>query len=153
NLLRAQLIRRATPPPAIADAERARRNAGDGAGGPTSDGASQSGQGDQPFPSSANPSPSSQAFSWRDRMTSIKNQGKCGSCWAFASTAVMEANEILYNSGAQTLDLAEQQLVNCAPNPFFETNCQGNTPYSVWAYLQDKPDALESAVPYTGKVG
>mmetsp|Transcript_82218 Transcript_82218/g.206897 ORF Transcript_82218/g.206897 Transcript_82218/m.206897 type:complete len:361 (-) Transcript_82218:490-1572(-) len=58
-------------------------------------------------------------FDWRDRrpsvVTAVKNQGSCGSCWAFAATAVMEsaialATDTLY-------ELSPQQLTSCVPNP------------------------------------
>jgi hypothetical protein len=154
NLVSAQMKTRALPPPRLLAVHQARRNTGDvgsgGGTGPTSQGTNQSGSGNQPYPSSANPSASASAFSWRDRMTAVKDQGQCGSCWDFASTAVMETNEVLYNGAAQSLDLAEQQILNCAPNPFHSDNCQGNAPESVWKYLSASPDALESANTYHG---
>jgi len=44
-------------------------------------------------------------------VTSAKNQGNCGSCWAFASAGAMESH-ILKNGGT-TYDLSEQQQVSC----------------------------------------
>lgn len=52
-------------------------------------------------------------WDWRNQggVTSVKDQGQCGSCWAFAATAVVEsANKI--KDGVE-LDLSEQFLVNC----------------------------------------
>ncbi|MCK5739995.1 hypothetical protein KAH55_12460, partial [bacterium] len=43
-------------------------------------------------------------WSWRD--SSVKNQGSCGACWAFAAVAIVE------NLGTQN-DLSEQALLNC----------------------------------------
>jgi putative hemolysin len=53
------------------------------------------------------------AFDWRDLdgCTSIRNQGQCGSCWAFGSTAPLECN-ILIKDGVER-DLSEQWLVSC----------------------------------------
>ena len=42
--------------------------------------------------------------------TSVKNQGECGSCWAFATVGPMEG---LLQAAGQTTDLSEQYLVSC----------------------------------------
>lgn len=44
-------------------------------------------------------------------ITPIKNQGSCGSCWAFTSTAYIEASYVHYNSttyGNTTTDFSEE---------------------------------------------
>jgi cathepsin L len=58
-----------------------------------------------------------EAVDWRMRgvTTPVKNQGGCGSCWAFASTAVLESHIALQTN--VLLELSEQELVSCAPNP------------------------------------
>jgi cathepsin L len=53
--------------------------------------------------------------------TPVKSQGQCGSCWAFASTAVLESH-IAIQTG-NLFSLSEQELVSCAPNP---RNCGGS---------------------------
>ena len=54
---------------------------------------------------------------WREKdvITPVKDQGQCGSCWAFASTATIESHVAL-NSGL-LFDLSPQQIASCAPNP------------------------------------
>jgi C1A family cysteine protease len=54
-------------------------------------------------------------WDWRQHngVTPVKNQGGCGSCWAFSTVGTMEAM-ILIGSGITT-DLSEQQLVSCNP--------------------------------------
>jgi cathepsin L len=55
---------------------------------------------------------------WRNMpnvVSAVKDQGHCGSCWAFAATAVLESHValktgLLYN-------LSPQQIAMCAPNP------------------------------------
>jgi C1A family cysteine protease len=40
----------------------------------------------------------------------LQNQGQCGSCWAFAATAVVEG-QVLLAANKSTTDLSPQQLV------------------------------------------
>jgi len=58
-------------------------------------------------------------FDWRERrpsvVTAVKNQGSCGSCWAFAATAVMESAIAI--STDTLFELSPQQLTSCTPNP------------------------------------
>lgn len=51
----------------------------------------------------------------------MKNQGACGSCWAFAATAVLESHVALQTG--KLFSLSMQELVSCAPNP---NNCGGH---------------------------
>jgi len=55
---------------------------------------------------------------WRQKpnvVSPVKDQGQCGSCWAFASTATIESHVAL-NSGI-LFDLSPQNIASCAPNP------------------------------------
>lgn len=54
------------------------------------------------------------SFDWRSHgvVSVAKNQGLCGSCWAFASVGVMES-KIAMSKGGALHDLSEQQLVSC----------------------------------------
>jgi C1A family cysteine protease len=56
-----------------------------------------------------------EAFSWCDSggCTPVKNQGSCGSCWAFGTVGPLECN-IKLKDGV-TVDLSEQWLVSCNP--------------------------------------
>ena len=53
------------------------------------------------------------SFDWRDNggVTPVKDQGNCGSCWAFGTVAPLES-AIKIKEG-KTVDLSEQWLVSC----------------------------------------
>lgn len=56
---------------------------------------------------------------WRDYngvnyVTPVKEQGVCGACWAFATTAALESNRLIFqNDQTNNLDLSEQTLISC----------------------------------------
>jgi cathepsin L len=48
-------------------------------------------------------------------VTAVKDQGYCGSCWAFASTAVIES--AVAQASGLLFDFSPQQIAMCSPNP------------------------------------
>jgi len=52
------------------------------------------------------------AFDWKRNLTPVKNQGVCASCWAFASTTVMEAY-ISIQFKKTPVPLSPQSMVDC----------------------------------------
>ncbi|GGG45014.1 C1 family peptidase [Bizionia arctica] len=78
-------------------------------------------------------------------LTSVKDQGSCGSCWAFSAVATIESSNLLINK--KYLDLSEQSLVNCVAD---SQGCEGgwyDHAYS-WLLLNNKDVALEDEIPY-----
>jgi hypothetical protein len=71
------------------------------------------------------------SFDWRDHngCTPIRNQGGCGSCWAFAAIGTIES-AILINDGLST-DLSEQWLVSCTS----AGSCSGGWHTGAYAFL------------------
>ena len=55
------------------------------------------------------------ALDWRalGKVTDIRNQGSCGSCWAFAAVSTLESRALIDNTTFSG-DLSEQQMV-CVP--------------------------------------
>merc|ERR1712136_666073 len=47
-------------------------------------------------------------------VTAVKNQGQCGSCWAFSATQAVESQLVL-TSGGYRVDLSAQQITSCTP--------------------------------------
>ena len=55
------------------------------------------------------------------KVTSVKSQGDCGSCWAFASLALAESVLIINSTETVDIDLSEQFLVECTQ----KSTCNG----------------------------
>jgi C1A family cysteine protease len=74
----------------------------------------------------------------------VRNQGSCGSCWAFAVTAALESQAMISNGG-KGLDLSEQILVSCSG----AGSCSGGYPSSASTYIANTGLPAESYFPYT----
>lgn len=87
---------------------------------------------------------------WRKKglVTKIKDQGKCGSCWAFSTTGTIEGQYA--KTGGKLLSLSEQQLVDCSTE---NKGCNGGLMDRALMYV--KSDGIETEVdyPYKGMDG
>jgi len=93
---------------------------------------------------------------WDDLQTFayVKNQGECGSCWAIASSTVIEAHHEIY-SGKHTI-FSTQQIVDCTPNPRHcggEGGCKGATAELAFDWVLKNGISPSSAIPYKGPGG
>lgn len=73
---------------------------------------------------------------WRFAATPVKDQGMCGSCWAFAAIEALETHLFLTTNQFWTLSV--QELVSCAPNPKRcggDGGCTGATAVQAYEYL------------------
>jgi C1A family cysteine protease len=82
------------------------------------------------------------------KVTPVKNQGQCGSCWAFSATAAQES-AILLKDGT-SVSLAEQQLVDCSRS-YGNQGCNGGWMDSAFQYVQANGLTTTSAYPYVAR--
>jgi putative hemolysin len=87
------------------------------------------------------------AYSGANWMTPVKNQGMCGSCWAFSAVGVAEAvTKIGLQDHTMNPDLSEQYLVtDCASNV---GDCAGGYKGAALTYIMDYGVPDESCLPY-----
>jgi len=71
-------------------------------------------------------------FSWNDTglLSPVKNQGQCGSCWAFSVTTALET--FMRNRNYKVGRLSEQELVNCSP---YDYGCNGGMMHTAFDYI------------------
>ena len=88
-------------------------------------------------------------------VTPVKNQGACGSCWAFSTTGAIEGANFIKNK--KLVSLSEQQLVDCdnKPNPEGDYNmgCNGGDMGMAMDYVAENGLETEDDYPYTGRDG
>jgi C1A family cysteine protease len=103
-------------------------------------------------------------FDWRDRhgandpsspywdgdtlgtgwLTSVKNQGECGSCWAFAAVGVTEAKANLFTAKHLDSDLSEQYILSCSESG----NCDRGYVDTALMYIRDEGVVTEYCCEY-----
>lgn len=101
---------------------------------------------------------------WRDHglVGDVKNQGACGSCWAFSTVVSIEGQHAKANNG-NYVSLSEQNLVDCVKGEKLPSDqgeccsgCRGGLMDDAFQYLIDHESGgidTETAYPYTGRSG
>jgi len=88
-------------------------------------------------------------YSWYSYTTDIKDQGQCGSCWAFAGVAIVETLNKAY--GGDLRQMSEQEIVDCNSSG---SECNGGWYTTVWDYVKSSNRlAYKSSYDYQGVKG
>jgi len=85
---------------------------------------------------------------WRAEgaVTPVKNQGACGSCWAFSASGALEGLYFINNT--KLLAFSEQNLVDCVVEDF---GCGGGWPIDAMSYSAKHGINTETDYPYVAK--
>jgi KDEL-tailed cysteine endopeptidase len=90
------------------------------------------------------------SIDWRKNgaVNGVKDQGQCGSCWAFSTVASLEGAHFVKTG--KLVDLSEQQLVDCSTE---NDGCDGGSMDTAFDYTSKTPLTTEAKYPYKAQDG
>ncbi len=96
------------------------------------------------------------SIDWRDKnaVNPVRDQGQCGSCWAFSAVGAMESRAFIRAIDTHgLLQISEQQLVDCAGGSYGNEGCNGGEMNTAFQYAQDYGMMNRTDYPYTAQDG
>jgi cathepsin B len=87
---------------------------------------------------------------WPDCILSIRDQGSCSSCYAFAATSMFAMRMCIQSGGAVKTEISPQLTVSCDTG---NNGCDGGDLSPSWKYFQKSGTVKDSDYPYTSGRG
>merc|ERR1711896_119855 len=88
------------------------------------------------------------SIDWRKTnvVTPVKNQGQCGSCWAFSAKEAIESQMILTTGDKYDFTLSPQQITSCTPDSgtYGSLGCNGGFTEGAYEYVKSAPGLTNS---------
>lgn len=84
---------------------------------------------------------------WQFKISRPRDQGWCGSSWAFSTATVATDRLAIESNGTEAVPLSPQHLISC--DRLAEQSCAGGTVVRAWQYLRRHGVASEQCYPYT----
>jgi cathepsin B len=87
---------------------------------------------------------------WASCVFPVRNQGQCGSCWAFAAAEVLTDRFCIASNSSVKVVLSPQDLVSCDSNDY---GCNGGFLDASWQFLEQSGTVSEACFPYVSGSG
>lgn len=84
---------------------------------------------------------------WPGKIHAIRDQGSCGSCWAFGATEALSDRFAIASNGNINVVLSPEDMVSCDHS---NMGCQGGYLDKAWKYLETTGAVADSCFTYSG---